>query len=189
MFLSTLTKEVKIVYRLFLVDCYLLHMETYKVKQMQIQIIYMGGSVIHWSGLTVQYIAVTRNNLCIIWISLTLTVTGSKIDKLSEDNKLVIIISSWLRSHNLSQRVSQLCRNIAPWERESPSHIKSRSIFAMSHNCFILAYIAFPASEMDLICSDITIVFYCIVAWIQPDISGCQQDFLVVWRWNQLRTF
>ena len=33
------------------------------------------------------------------------------------------------------------------------------------------------------------IVFCCIAAWIQPDISGCQQDFLVVWRWNQLRTF
>ena len=26
----------------------------------------------------------------------------------------------------------------------------------MSHNCFILAYIAFTASEMDLICSDVT---------------------------------
>ena len=36
---------------------------------------------------------------------------------------------------------------------------------------------------------DSVIVFCCIVAWIQPDISGCQQDFLVVWRWNQLRTF
>ena len=34
-----------------------------------------------------------------------------------------------------------------------------------------------------------TIGFCCIVAWIQPDIFGCQQDFLVVWRWNQLRTF
>ena len=34
-----------------------------------------------------------------------------------------------------------------------------------------------------------TLVFCCIAAWIQPDISGCQQDFLVVWRWNQLRTF
>ena len=33
------------------------------------------------------------------------------------------------------------------------------------------------------------IVFCCIAAWIQPDISGCQQNFLVVWRWNQLRTF
>ena len=33
------------------------------------------------------------------------------------------------------------------------------------------------------------LVFCCIVAWIQPDIFGCQQDFLVVWRWNQLRTF
>ena len=30
----------------------------------------------------------------------------------------------------------------------------------------------------------VTLVFCCIVAWIQPDISGCQQDFLVVWRWN-----
>ena len=35
----------------------------------------------------------------------------------------------------------------------------------------------------------IVIVFCCIAAWIQPDISGCQQDFLVVWRWKQLRTF
>ena len=34
----------------------------------------------------------------------------------------------------------------------------------------------------------IDLVFCCIVAWIQPDVSGCQQDFLVVWRWNQLRT-
>ena len=33
------------------------------------------------------------------------------------------------------------------------------------------------------------IVFCCIAAWIQPDISGCQQDFLVVWRWNKLRIF
>ena len=28
----------------------------------------------------------------------------------------------------------------------------------------------------------IGMIFCCIVAWIQPDISGCQQDFLVVWR-------
>ena len=33
------------------------------------------------------------------------------------------------------------------------------------------------------------IVFCCIAARIQPNISGCQQDFLVFWRWNQLRTF
>ena len=33
------------------------------------------------------------------------------------------------------------------------------------------------------------IVFCCIAAWIQLDISGCQQDFLVVLRWNQLGTF
>ena len=43
-------------------------------------------------------------------------------------------------------------------------------------------------SMRKMICSS-DIVFCCIVAWIQPDISGCQQDFLVVWRWNQLRTF
>ena len=35
----------------------------------------------------------------------------------------------------------------------------------------------------------IVIVFCCMVAWIQPDISGCQQEFHFVWRWNQLRTF
>ena len=33
------------------------------------------------------------------------------------------------------------------------------------------------------------IVFSYVAAWIQSDISGCQQDFFVVWRWNQLRTF
>ena len=38
-------------------------------------------------------------------------------------------------------------------------------------------------------CLNKLIVFCCIAAWIQPDISGCQQDFLVVWRWNQLITF
>ena len=37
--------------------------------------------------------------------------------------------------------------------------------------------------------ASVIIVFCCIAAWIQPNISGCQQDFLVVWRWNQLRTF
>ena len=46
-------------------------METYRVKQKQIETevftIYVGGFVIHWTGLTV---AMTRNNLCIIWISL-----------------------------------------------------------------------------------------------------------------------
>ena len=34
-----------------------------------------------------------------------------------------------------------------------------------------------------------TMVFCCIVAWIQPDFFGCQQDFLVVsrWKFNKLR--
>ena len=45
-----------------------------------------------------------------------------------------------------------------------------------------ICYLAFIAQSYKL-------VFCCIAAWIQPDISGCQQNFLVVWRWNQLRTF
>ena len=49
-----LNKEVQIVYRLFLVNyC----MDTYRVKQKQIETevftIYVGGLVIHWSGLSV----------------------------------------------------------------------------------------------------------------------------------------
>ena len=40
----------------------------------------------------------------------------------------------------------------------------------------------------DYVTQALTLVFCCIVAWIQPDISGCQQDFLAVWRWNQFRT-
>ena len=32
------------------------------------------------------------------------------------------------------------------------------------------------------------VVFCCIVGWFQPKISGCQQDFLVVWRWNHIFT-
>ena len=40
-------------------------------------------------------------------------------------------------------------------------------------------------SVSNVICwSQSLMAFCCIVAWIQPDISGCQQDFLVVWRWN-----
>ena len=46
-----------------------------------------------------------------------------------------------------------------------------------------------PFSECYAFKDNQVIVFCCIVAWIQPDISGCQQDILVVWRWNQLRTF
>ena len=36
----------------------------------------------------------------------------------------------------------------------------------------------------DYVTPALTLVFCCIVAWIQPDISGCQQDFLVVWKCN-----
>ena len=47
------------VFRLFLVNCYLLH-ENFKQKQIFSD---------YWSGLAV-YIAMTRNNLCTIWIFL-----------------------------------------------------------------------------------------------------------------------
>ena len=46
-----------------------------------------------------------------------------------------------------------------------------------------------PQSFLFLFDTMLAQVFCCIVAWIQPDISGCQQNFLVVWRWNQLRKF
>ena len=41
-------------------------------------------------------------------------------------------------------------------------------------------------------CILVSIVFCCIAAWIQPDISVCQKDFLVVWRcnlWNCSRKY
>ena len=37
-----------------------------------------------------------------------------------------------------------------------------------------------------LLCTSWRYSFCCIVAWIQPDISGCQQDFLIVWRWKSV---
>ena len=61
-------KEVEIVYRLFLVNCYLLH-----VPRIPSQPASSGrGWVIekNWLERAWQYIAMTRNNLSIIWISL-----------------------------------------------------------------------------------------------------------------------
>ena len=51
--------------------------------------------------------------------------------------------------------------------------------------------ISWSASEVYswLSLTHITLVFCWIVAWIQPDISGCQKYILAFWRWNQLRTF
>ena len=63
-----LLKEVQIVYRLFLVNCYLLH-----VPRLPSRPVSSGrGWVIekNWLELAWQYIAMTRNNLSIIWISL-----------------------------------------------------------------------------------------------------------------------
>ena len=61
-------KEVQIVYRLFLVNCYLLHVILNYAQPAS----NVGGLVIHWTtvDLASQYIGVTRNNLCIISISL-----------------------------------------------------------------------------------------------------------------------
>jgi putative component of membrane protein insertase Oxa1/YidC/SpoIIIJ protein YidD len=61
-------KEVQIVYRLFLVYCYLLHVPRLPTQPAS----YAGGWVIGfiWLELGWQYIAMTRINLSIIWISL-----------------------------------------------------------------------------------------------------------------------
>ena len=61
-------KEVQIVYRMFLVNCYLLHVPRLPSQPAS----NMGGWVIDWNwlGLAWQSIAMTKNNLCIISISL-----------------------------------------------------------------------------------------------------------------------
>ena len=61
-------KEVKIVYRSFLVNCYLLHVPRLPSQPAN----NVGGLVIHWTGLNWldSYIAMTTNNLCTISISL-----------------------------------------------------------------------------------------------------------------------
>ena len=65
-------KKVQIVYRLFLVNCYLLH-----VPRLPFQLASIGrGSVIDfiWLELPRQYMAMTRNNLSIISISIHRTI-------------------------------------------------------------------------------------------------------------------
>ena len=58
-------KEVQIVYRLFLVNCYLL-----QVPRLPSQPCGRLSDWLNWLELAWQYIAMTRNNLCIISISL-----------------------------------------------------------------------------------------------------------------------
>ena len=69
---DTNTKEVQIVYRLFLVNCYLLHVPRLPSQPAS----NVGGWVIDiiWFEVPWEYIAMTRNNLSIIWISLTITI-------------------------------------------------------------------------------------------------------------------
>ena len=62
-FIICAIKEFQIVYRLFLVNCYLLHVPRLPSQPAS----NVGGWVIE---LAWQYIAMTRNNLSIIWISL-----------------------------------------------------------------------------------------------------------------------
>ena len=64
-------KEVQIVYMLFLVNCYLLHIPMLPSQTAS----NVRGWVIekNWLELAWQYIAMTRNNLSIIWISLKRT--------------------------------------------------------------------------------------------------------------------
>ena len=69
-FLNTFGKEVQIVYGLFLVNCYLLH-----VSRLPFQPASAGerlSNCLNWLELAWQYIAMTRNNLYIISISLLL---------------------------------------------------------------------------------------------------------------------
>ena len=66
------TKEVQIVYKLFLLNCYLLHVPRLPSQPAS----NVRGWVIekNWLELAWQYIAMTRNNLSIIWISLHIVI-------------------------------------------------------------------------------------------------------------------
>ena len=84
------SKEVKIVYRLFLVNCYLLH-----VPRLPSQPASTGGRLsdwLNWLELAWQYIAITRNNLSIIWISLKGTIGQGGLSSLyryTHENKFL----------------------------------------------------------------------------------------------------
>ena len=66
-------KEVQIVYRLFLVNCYLLHVPSLPFQPASTEKDDRGWVIEkNWLELAWQYIAVTRNNLYIIWIALLL---------------------------------------------------------------------------------------------------------------------
>ena len=67
------SKEVQIVYRLFLVNCYLLHVARLPSQPASTEKDLRGWVIEkNWLELAWQYIAVTRNNLYIIWIALTI---------------------------------------------------------------------------------------------------------------------
>ena len=64
-------KEVQIVYRLFLVNCYLLHVPRFPSQPASTEKDDRGWVIEkNWLELAWQYTAVTRNNLYIIWIAL-----------------------------------------------------------------------------------------------------------------------
>ena len=69
------------------------------------------------------------------------------------------------------------CESCSP--QFSPFHAYSRVSHKHSHH--FKKYFTFKNKW--------SIVFCCIAAWIQPEISGCQQHFLVVWRWNYFRVY
>ena len=70
-----------------------------------------------------------------------------------------------------------------------PNQRAAKDIKWIMGKCTNINLLAENLAKLSWIITYLKIVFCCIAAWIQPDISGCQQDFLVVWRWNQLRTF
>ena len=80
------SKEVQIVYRLFLVSCYLLHVPRLPSQPASTEKDLRGWVIEkNWLELAWQYIAVTRNNLYIIWIALVPSKNVIKICKRSDN--------------------------------------------------------------------------------------------------------
>ena len=126
------------------------------------------------------------------------TIFKMKIDKAIEP-KIYLYVLQWYQS--LSEvsfelgMYSGLSNKRKVWNNRTGQEIlkylinAQDEIIAQGRKFPKIAYFVLLDDILFLNCWIFKIVFCCIVAWIQPDISGCQQDFLIVWKWNQLRTF
>ena len=85
--------------------------------------------------------------------------------------------------HTVSYLLKQHCKFLCAMHCKYIACKKRQLFHVFYFPCILNAFLVLKKY------SKYVLVFCCIAAWIQPDISGCQQDFLVVWRWNQLRTF